>query len=170
MDHQKSKNLQTPELTRREFIETGVQSVATIALGTTALCMFAACGKSSGTASTPSATLSNSANNIYTLSFSQFSSLQNAGGSVHVAISATSGSKDLYVTRVSNISAIAVSTVCTHQSCTLNTYDSNLQQYACPCHGSVFNATGGVVNGPASTALQAYTGTINSTGIQFTVA
>ncbi len=89
---------------------------------------------------------------------------------MHVKVAATSGSKDLFVTRISSTSVNAVSAICTHQSCTLNKFMTSSQQYGCPCHSSRFNADGSVAQGPATTALSSYTGTVTATGADFTIA
>jgi cytochrome b6-f complex iron-sulfur subunit len=154
---------------RRRFLQVTARSATALAFATPALSLLQACGSKSGSSSSPGTPIANSANNIYTLTFSQFSALQSAGGSVHVSVAAGSGTKDLYVTRISSTQAVAVSTVCTHAGCQLNSYDSGSQEYSCPCHGSVFSATGSVVQGPAGQALASYTGTIDSTGITFTI-
>ncbi len=44
----------------------------------------------------------------------------------------------------------AISTTCTHLGCTVAV---TTQGFACPCHGSRFDATGRVVGGPAPRAL-----------------
>jgi len=49
-------------------------------------------------------------------------------------------------------SLTAVSMLCTHVCCQLS-YDVASKVYYCPCHGSVFDLTGKVVRGPASTDL-----------------
>jgi Rieske Fe-S protein len=96
--------------------------------------------------------------------------LQSAGGSLHASIQATSGAKDVFVTRVDANTVITVSAICTHAGCTLDAYDSSSQAYLCDCHGSEFKADGSVQAGPASTALKTYPSTITSTAIQVTVA
>jgi Rieske Fe-S protein len=59
----------------------------------------------------------------------------------------------------------AMSSVCTHQGCLLedssHTIAAGLQ---CPCHGSAFDGTGKVTNGPAGRALQHYAVTIAADG------
>jgi cytochrome b6-f complex iron-sulfur subunit len=45
----------------------------------------------------------------------------------------------------------ALSLICTHLGCTVG---SNAQGFACPCHGSRFDADGKVTHGPASKPLQ----------------
>jgi cytochrome b6-f complex iron-sulfur subunit len=50
---------------------------------------------------------------------------------------------------------VALSSTCTHQACTV-TYNSSQMVLPCPCHGSVFNLSGGVLRGPASRPLRTY--------------
>ena len=157
---------------RRKFLGLTVKSVSALALSGSAFTLLSACGKQSSPSGTTTAGtgIPNSANNIYDFSFSQYSQLQTAGGSIHVSVAATSGTQDLYVTRVSSSEAVAVSTVCTHAGCQIGAYDSSNQDYSCACHGSIFSSTGSVVQGPASQALNSYSGTISGSGISFTIS
>lgn len=50
---------------------------------------------------------------------------------------------------------IAVSQACTHEGVTV-TYDGNADHFFCSAHGSVFNDSGKVINGPANSPLQEY--------------
>lgn len=49
----------------------------------------------------------------------------------------------------------AVSGVCTHLGCTVN-WSNTSGTFLCPCHGSVFNAKGKNITGPAPSPLQWY--------------
>ena len=49
-------------------------------------------------------------------------------------------------------SLLALSLLCTHVCCTC-TYDSATDKVYCPCHGSVFDGSGNVLQGPASSPL-----------------
>ena len=49
-------------------------------------------------------------------------------------------------------SLVALSLLCTHVCCVCS-YDSGSNNIYCPCHGSVFDAEGNVLKGPASTSL-----------------
>ena len=46
---------------------------------------------------------------------------------------------------------LALSSSCTHRSCTLNTMPD--RTFICPCHGSTFDAKGAVTKGPAQKNL-----------------
>ncbi|PLW88381.1 MAG: hypothetical protein C0154_16845 [Mucilaginibacter sp.] len=54
----------------------------------------------------------------------------------------------------------AVQVACTHQGVDIN-YSTNQGLFVCPAHGSQFNTSGGVVQGPAATALKKYNISIN---------
>ncbi len=58
------------------------------------------------------------------------------------------------VTRTGATTFAAVTAVCTHFGCIITRYENQL--YACPCHGSLFNANGTVARGPASQPLQQF--------------
>jgi cytochrome b6-f complex iron-sulfur subunit len=83
--------------------------------------------------------------------------------SANAALNAVGGSmviNNVLVIRTSTSTFVALSAVCTHQGCTVG-YDSNAKDIACPCHGGVFNMSGGVVSGPPPSALTTYTVTQN---------
>jgi thiosulfate dehydrogenase [quinone] large subunit len=62
-----------------------------------------------------------------------------------------------YVVRPKADEFVGFSAICTHQGCTVN-YVHSVQQFQCPCHGSVYSAlTGEVVSGPAPLPLHKIT-------------
>lgn len=73
-------------------------------------------------------------------------------------------SDTIMVIRASDTSVVAVSAICTHAGCSMN-FDSAQAQIVCPCHGSVFNEQGSVVNGPARRPLKVYAATLSGTTI-----
>jgi len=50
---------------------------------------------------------------------------------------------------------IAVSRICPHAGCTVE-WQTQTALFACPCHNSLFSATGSLVQGPANRALATY--------------
>jgi cytochrome b6-f complex iron-sulfur subunit len=62
----------------------------------------------------------------------------------------------LAVTRISQTQVVAVSRVCTHESCTVALPTAVGATLDCPCHGSRFLTTGQVVNGPAARPLSQF--------------
>lgn len=50
----------------------------------------------------------------------------------------------------------AISSVCTHLGCTV-AWDATAQEFACPCHGSKFDAEGQNTQGPARQPLERVT-------------
>ncbi len=60
-------------------------------------------------------------------------------------------------------SLIAFSTLCTHVCCQLQ-YVPSAKEYGCPCHGSIFDATGTVLQGPAYVDLPRVTLNVDSNG------
>jgi cytochrome b6-f complex iron-sulfur subunit len=58
----------------------------------------------------------------------------------------------LIVTDDGNIENFGLNAVCTHLGCVVP-WNDNLNKFACPCHGSQYNAQGKVVRGPAPLSL-----------------
>ncbi len=88
------------------------------------------------------------------LTSSSFASLKTVGGYVY--------SGNMIIIRSSATNYIALSKICTHQSCTVG-YDSSVNRLVCPCHGSMFSTNGSVLQGPANNSLTMYTATVNGT-------
>ena len=82
------------------------------------------------------------------LDSSQYSTLKTGGNSVIY--------QGIIVANTGNEVFVALSSVCTHQGCTIN-YNHANTNFPCPCHGSVFSDQGSVLQGPATTAVKRYT-------------
>lgn len=75
------------------------------------------------------------------------------------ALLVDAASDTIMVIRTSDTAVVALSAICTHDGCSCN-FDSASGRIVCPCHGSVFDETGAVVNGPARRPLKLYTATL----------
>jgi len=71
------------------------------------------------------------------------------------------------VMRVSQTEARALYSQCTHQGCEVGLPTNN--RITCPCHGSQYNLTGGVIQGPASAPLTSFQAKIEGDKIILTL-
>lgn len=60
-----------------------------------------------------------------------------------------------YLVRMDDGGFMALSLTCTHLGCSI-TFDGSKQQFICPCHASVFDIKGNVLNPPAPRALDTF--------------
>jgi len=60
-----------------------------------------------------------------------------------------------YLTRLDDGGFLAISRRCTHLGCTIP-WEEEAKRFVCPCHASVFDVTGQVVQAPAPRALDIY--------------
>lgn len=93
---------------------------------------------------------------VIDLSSTTYSSLQTVGGYAYYG--------NLIIIRTGQTSYVALSSICTHQGCTVG-YSSSAKKLVCPCHGAQYNTSGAVLLGPASRALTNYTVTLNGTSL-----
>ncbi len=75
----------------------------------------------------------------------------------------------LAVTRLTEARVVAVSRICTHEGCTVNLPVASLLTLDCPCHGSRFQVTGQVVNGPAARPLASFPAAIDGNQVVITL-
>jgi cytochrome b6-f complex iron-sulfur subunit len=65
------------------------------------------------------------------------------------------GSEPLFVVRVSDRQALAVSAICTHLRCVLR-WEGDPGLFRCPCHDGTFDRSGNVLSGPPKKPLPQY--------------
>jgi Rieske Fe-S protein len=61
---------------------------------------------------------------------------------------------DFLVAHTAPNSFVALSAICTHQTCIITGFGN--QTYVCPCHGSTYDINGRVLGGPAPASLFQY--------------
>ncbi len=94
---------------------------------------------------------------ILDLTLPENAALTNVGGSV--------SKNGVIVVKFSASEFVALSQACTHQGTAIN-YQSSQQNFLCPNHLSKFDKNGGVINGPASSALHKYNTELTSTNLR----
>lgn len=82
--------------------------------------------------------------------------LEQVGGAYRLQIEDLD--KDILIVRTDIETYIAVNITCTHKACQVG-YKQEMDKpayFECPCHGSKYDLTGAVLNGPAKRPLGAY--------------
>ena len=138
-------------LTRRAFFFRAGEAASLAALGS----MLQACSGSPTSPSSAAPALptinGTSASGVVSVTIDPASPLGTVGGAALVQASNAS----FLVSRTAQSSFTALTAICTHEGCTITGFQS--PRYVCPCHGSQYSTTGGVLNGPATQALRQFT-------------
>ncbi|MDT7550624.1 MAG: cytochrome b6-f complex iron-sulfur subunit [Actinomycetota bacterium] len=134
------------------------RSVLQVACGSCAALALSACGGGSSSSGTggASTTAPDSGGSSPTAAAAAGATAiaQLADIPVGSSISAKSGDKPLLIARPTATTVVAFSAICTHQGCTVAPAGKT---FACPCHGSKYDAfTGAVINGPAPAPLHPF--------------
>jgi cytochrome b6-f complex iron-sulfur subunit len=64
------------------------------------------------------------------------------------------GNNSILVTRAGQDLFTAFTAICTHEQCVVTGFQSGV--FVCPCHGSQYNSSGAVIQGPAPRALRPF--------------
>ncbi len=152
MENTPDKKPEKGKVDRRDFIQKSLL-IAGGAMG--ASWLLQACGKSSSSTPAPAG---GSVNFTIDISTSQYQALQTNGKYLYVG--------STILARDSSGNFVALYDVCTHAGCTIGFNGTN--QFPCPCHGSIFDESGNVVQGPATAPVKKYTCTLS--GTKLTVA
>jgi cytochrome b6-f complex iron-sulfur subunit len=155
--------------TRRDFC----RAACVASLGAFAAAAIQACGGGGSNPNDPNgnfsgfpvlpsinATVSNGA---ATFPIDAASPLVNPGSAALV----TSSIGSMLVVRNDATTVTAFTATCTHQQCTVNTFQSGTFQ--CPCHGSQYNTSGQVTRGPAPSSLRRFNATLANNIVTITV-
>ena len=150
--------MDNPKSSRREFCAQAISlvTVASLLEGCGGGGNPAAPGGGGGTniPSLPTVT-GNAAGGSITISNISGTPLASVGSAALVQ----AGNNSILVARTGQDSFRAFTAVCTHEQCIVTGFQSDV--FVCPCHGSRYNTSGAVVQGPAPRALTAF-------GTQFT--
>lgn len=150
---------------RRAFLSESITKLSAVISGAALLSFLTRCSsKSNNPVSSPSATIQ------IDTSLPAYSALATTGGIASIEPGSITGlpANGVFVIRASATAATVLDRTCTHQGCEVGAFQTG-GIATCPCHGSQFNTSGGVVRGPAGSSLKKYTATINGNIIQFTV-
>ncbi len=142
----------TDRCSRRDFLEKSLYGIGGIALGSYTLIFTTGCSDDGPTGPSEQVEI------IIDLSLPENRALASVGGSL-----ALSGNdldeKGILLYRASEMTVEAYSRKCTHKGCVIGEFKNGVS--TCPCHSSMFNTSGEVVNGPATNPLKEYTTAIN---------
>jgi cytochrome b6-f complex iron-sulfur subunit len=148
-DMPQADDLALPLSTRRQFCLRTCQAVSLLTLGAVA----PGCGGSSTSPSSapalPSVT-GTLAGRTLTINVDSSSPLAAVGGAATVTVSTGT----YLVARTAQTTVTTVTGVCTHEACAVTGFANSV--YVCPCHGSEFNTSGAVVQGPAISPLRQF--------------
>jgi nitrite reductase/ring-hydroxylating ferredoxin subunit len=116
-----------------------------------------ASGDDGGTEASTCGTTCTSGTKTLEFTFAKYPGLKSVGGSANGSLT---GYKDpscgldlIVVAQPTAGTYVAFSAGCPHQCCTV-AYNKSHNEFLCPCHGSTFNTSGDVTNGPAPHGLQ----------------
>jgi len=140
----------TPRPSRRDFCVQACQAASLVA----ATGLWQACG---GNSTSPSNATTLQAINASAVSGSLSLTIDAASplAAIGSAALVQSAAGNALVSRTAQDTFTAVTAVCTHEGCTVNGISGSI--YVCPCHGSEFSASGGVIKGPATLPLRTFT-------------
>ena len=149
--------------TRREFVAKSLKGV-TVACACATLPALTACGGDDNPAGG-----SDPVTITLDLTESRYAALQNVGGTVALARGDVSGlpSNGVFLIRSSDTQVRVLDRTCTHQACQVMAFVGTTA--TCDCHGSQFNTSGAVTQGPAARSLTSYSSTLTGNTLEFTV-
>lgn len=142
---------------RRAFLQQGASALGIALCSATIATILDSCqSPSSSNTTSPAPTGATT-----TIDVTQ-SALRSPGGAISQQFGSNNNGRNVIVIRTSQTEFVALSSVCTHDGCTVGLPTSAGANLVCPCHGSVFTQAGARVSGPASGALARFTTSFNA--------
>lgn len=161
---------QVSEPSRRQFCAHACQAASLVAVSA----LLPACGgsddggnptgPSGGGGTTSALPIVNGTVAGRTVSVAVSGALANPGGAALVQVNGVTPNVFL-VFRDSTTAFTVLTGVCTHEGCTVDSFNGQL--YTCPCHGSRYTTAGQVANGPANRSLTVFPSTLTGTTLTF---
>jgi len=156
--------MDNPKTTRRDFCGHAISFVTVASL-------MEACGGGgnpggpSGGGNVPQLTQvgGTTSGNTVTVNIDAASPLNSVGGAALVQ----SGNSSFLAVRVAQDTINVFTAVCTHEQCIVTGFSS--ATFVCPCHGSQYNTSGAVVQGPAPQRLRQFNSQLTNNVLTFTL-
>jgi len=156
--------MDNPKTTRRDFCGHAISFVTVASL-------MEACGGSgnpggpSGGGNVPQLTQvgGTTSGNTVTVNIDAASPLNSVGGAALVQ----SGNTSFLAARVAQDTINVFTATCTHEQCIVTGFSSST--FVCPCHGSQYNTSGAVVQGPAPQRLRQFNSQLTNNVLTFTL-
>ena len=142
------------KVTRKEFFVKTAQGIAILSIPTIFSSFIEGCNFPTGPSNGASLPTIQGivSNGVVTVTIDSTSALAKAGS--FAIVNYNTGTLLLDHPTANNF--VALSSICTHQGCTISNFDSGSNQFVCQCHGSRFDVNGKVGQGPAHSNLQVY--------------
>lgn len=160
MNHTTELKIDGSDKSRRKFIKELAFGLGYVAVGSFTLSSLNSCsGIVNPTSTNPNAIIK------IDITKPENKALATVGGTIAITGNEldTSG---MLIERSGRDTVTALSRTCTHRGCTIPNFSNGIS--SCPCHGSQFNTSGGVVKGPASRPLKSYNASISGNIITIT--
>ena len=150
--------------TRRHFCAQTCRAATVAAFAGGLGVLLEGCGSPTSPSNVPALPTINAtqSNGVISLTVDASSALATLGSAA--LVQSTLGS--FLVARTGQSSFTALTAICTHQGCTITGYEN--QTYVCPCHGSQYDTSGRVLQGPAPSALRQYSNQFNNNELAIT--
>ena len=144
--------MDNPKTSRREFCAHAISLVTVASLIEGCGSKGNPAGPGGGGTNVPSLPIitGNAAGSTVTISNVSGTPLANVGSAAFVQ----AGSNKILVAHVAQNTFNALTAICAHEACDVTGFQSNT--FVCPCHGSQYNTSGAVQQGPATRPLQSF--------------
>lgn len=132
---------------RRQFISNALQHAGILFCAGSLAGLIQSCESNE----TPSGNSTNGTEIDIPLNTKGLEALSKVGGAAYKNVPNQNNNKDILILRLSDSSFLAVTSICTHQGCSVQPPDTEYSNIYCACHGAEFNPESGKVSKQPST-------------------